>query len=548
MSDQTLYEEEALRRRVLDMNDDAEETLNPTTSLLGDTKEHYGSLAEDSVQNSDSDFDHKAEIEKLMSEGRPAWDPEEEEVIRRKLDYRLMTWVCAMFFSLQLVRNNIQNAISANFLIDANIPQNMYNLGQTVFLVFFILCEIPSQSLVRRFGAEIWLPILMTLWAIISMFQIFIKESLFFLFTRAIIGACGGGFVPGLTFYLTSFYKANELSMRFSWIWATQAVTSVISALLASGFVQMGGSLRGWQWLFLLEGALTAVIGISSFFMMPSLRHKVVSRVFTAREAAILRVRVVQDDPSKRNQQERVKFGRGSVLKSLTAVVGALTDRFLFPIFILGFVAFVPSQTANYYLTITLRQLGFTEIVTNLLTIPYAIISITMTVGFSKLSDRFGVRWVFCLISAIWVFTPQLLLEIIPDGSSRWLRFALITIILGYPYYHPILFSWISSNANNPDRRSLAFAIYSISVQCGNILAANVYRESDAPYYHRGNGILIGLNVLSMIIILAIRQYYVVENRRRDKLWEQLGQDEKDEYVKSSHDLGNRQLSFKLKL
>ncbi|KAJ8098429.1 major facilitator superfamily domain-containing protein [Lipomyces tetrasporus] len=548
MTNPSLYEEEALLRRVHDMNDDNDESLNTTTSLLGDKNEHYGSLTDGSVWNSDIDFDHDAEIEKLISEGRPAWNPEEEDVIRRKLDYRVMIWACTMFFSLQLVRNNIQNAISADFLIDANIPQNTYNLGQTLFLLFFLLCEIPSQTFVRRFGAEIWLPILMTLWAIVSMFQIFVKESSFFLFTRAIIGACEGGFVPGLTFYLSSFYKANELSMRYSWIWATQSGTNVIGALLASGFIQMGGPLRGWQWLFLLEGALTTVIGLSSFFVMPSLRRKVVSRVFTARETAILKARVIQDDPSKRSQQERVKLGSSSLLKSVTAVIETLTDRFLFPIFILGFVAFVPSQTANYYLTITLRQLGFTEIVTNLLTIPYAIINISMTIGFSRLSDKFGVKWVFCLLSAIWVFTPQLLLEIIPDGSSRWLRFALITLILGYPYYHPILISWISSNANNPDRRSLAFAVYNISVQCGNILAANVYRESDAPYYHRGNGILIGLNVLSMVIILAIRQYYVIENRLKERLWGQLDDEEKDEYVKVSKGLGNRQLFFKLKV
>ncbi|KAK9385259.1 major facilitator superfamily domain-containing protein [Lipomyces mesembrius] len=548
MLDQSLYEEELLRRRMRDMNDDAEEFLNPTTSLLGDEKEFYGSLAEESVQNSDIEVDHDVEIEKLTSEGRPAWDPEEEEVILRKLDCRLMIWVCIMFFSLQLVRNNLQNAISADFLIDANISQNTYNLGQTVSLIFFVLCEIPSQSCVRLLGAEIWLPIVMTLWAVISMFQIFIRESTFFLLSRAIIGACQGGFVPGMTFYLSSFYKSNELSMRYSWIWATQSGTSVISALLASGFIQMAGPLRGWQWLFLLEGVITTVIGVSSFFLMPSLQHKVVSRVFTARETAILKARVVHDDPSKRNQQERVKFGSGSLLKSMKAMIQTLGDRFLLPIFVLGFVAFVPSQTASYYLTITLRQLGFTGIVTNLLTIPYAIINVIMTIGFCKLSDKYGVKWIFCLLSAIWVFTPQLLLEFIPDESSRWLRFALITLILGYPFYHPILFSWISSNANNTDRRSLAFGIYSMSVQCGNIFAANVYRENDAPYYHRGNGILIGFNVLSMILILAIRQYYVVENRRRDKLWDQLDEKEKQEYIELSSDLGNRQLYFKLKV
>ncbi|KAK9431753.1 major facilitator superfamily domain-containing protein [Lipomyces doorenjongii] len=548
MSDRRLYEEEVSQRRVRKEHEHSESSIGPETSLLDNREDHYGSLRKDSAWKNDIDIDHDAEIEKLMLEGRRAWDSEEEDVVRRKLDYRVMIWACTMFFSLQLIRNNIQNAISADFLIDANIPQNMYNLGQTLFLLFFLLSEIPSQSFVRRFGAEIWLPILMTCWAIVSIFQIFIKGSSLFLFTRAVIGACEGGFVPGLTFYLSSFYKANELSMRYSWIWATQSGTNVIGALLASGFIQIRGPLRGWQWLYMLEGVIATIIGISSFFVMPSLRHQVVSTVFTARETAILRARVVQDDPSKRNQQERVKFGCSSILTSLKAVIQALTDRFLLPIYILGLVAFVPSQTANYYLTITLRQLGFTETVTNLLTIPYAAINISMTVGSSKLSDKFGVRWIFCLLSAVWVFAPQLLLKIIPDGSSRWLRFALVTLILGYPYYHPILMSWISSNANNSDRRSLGFAIYNISVQCGNIIAANVYRESDAPYYHRGNGILIGLNVLSMIIILAIRRYYVVENRRREKLLEQMDEDQKAEYAKLSKGLGNKQLFFKLKV
>ncbi|KAK9313196.1 major facilitator superfamily domain-containing protein [Lipomyces starkeyi] len=548
MSDRSLYEEEASRRRVTKEHETLESSIGPETSLLDNREEHYGSLKKDSAWKNDSDLDHDTEIEKLMLEGRRAWDSEEEDVVRRKLDYRVMIWACTMFFSLQLIRNNIQNAISADFLTDANISQNIYNLGQTLFLLFFLLSEIPSQTFVRRFGAEIWLPILMTCWAVISIFQIFIRGSSLFLFTRAVIGSCEGGFVPGLTFYLSSFYKANELSMRYSWIWATQSGTNVIGALLASGFIQIGGPLSGWQWLYMLEGIIATIIGVSSFFVMPSLRQKVVSRVFTARETAILRARVVQDDPSKRNQQERVKSESSSILTSLRAAIGALTDKYLLPIYILGLVAFVPSQTANYYLTITLRQLGFTETVTNLLTIPYAVINISMTVGFSKLSDKFGVRWIFCLLSAIWVFTPQLLLEVIPDGSSRWLRFALVTLILGYPYYHPILMSWISSNANNSDRRSLAFAIYNISVQCGNIIAANVYRESDAPYYRRGNGILIGLNVLSMIIILAIRQYYVVENRRREKLWGQMDEDQKAEYAKLSTGLGNRQLFFKLKV
>lgn len=471
------------------------------------------------------------------------------EIISRTQS-RLISCLMLVCFFLGILQNKISKEKKSGLLICilSGISQNEYNLGQTIFLIFFLLWEIPSQALVRRFGADIWLPILMTLWSIMSILQLLIKGPELFLFTRAIIGSCEGGFVPGLTFYLSSFYKANELSMRYSWVWSTQSGTNVIGALLASGFIQIGGSLRGWQWLFLLEGILCTAIGISSFFVMPSLRTRVIARVFTPRESAIVRVRVSHDDPSKKNQQEKITFKKDSLLSGLRTVYNTVTDRYLAPIFLLGFVAFVPAQTANYYLTITLRQLGFDQTATNLLTIPYAIINITMTIWFSRLSDRYGVRWVFAVLSALWVLPNLILLEVIPDFSSRWLRFTFITLIMGYPYYHPILISWISANANNPDRRSLGFAVYNIAVQAGNILAANVYRENDAPFYHRGNGVLIGLNVLSILIVVLIRQYFQHENRRREKEWEQLDEYEREEYIAASKGLGNKQLHFKLKV
>ncbi|KAK9447842.1 major facilitator superfamily domain-containing protein [Limtongia smithiae] len=542
-----IADDKTLVESVSSSDDDSTKLLlNDETKGLSAAHD-YGAISDESQVGAE-EHDYSAAIEKLLAEGKHAWSAEEEDVIRKKLDVRVMLWTCIMFSALQLVRNNIQNAISADFLLDANISQNEYNLGQSLFLLFFLLCEIPSQALVRRFGADIWLPILVTTFSVMSMLQILIKGPSFFLFTRSIIGACEGGFVPGLSFYLSSFYKANELSMRFSWVWATQSLTNVIGALLASGFIQIGGSLRGWQWLFLLEGVITTTIGMMSFFMMPSLRRKIVSRGFTTRETAILRVRISHDDPSKRNQQETTKFTKDSLFDGLKAVKTTMLNPYVFPIFLLGFVAFVPSQTANYYLTTILRQLGFSQIVTNLLTIPYAVINITMTVGFAKLSDRYRVRWIFALLSALWVLPCLIVLETIPDMASRYLRFVFITLIMGYPYYHPILISWISANSNDPNVRSMAFAIYNIFVQAGNILAANVYRESDAPVYHRGNGVLIGINVISMIIIVFIRQFFTRENKRRAKEWAQLDEVEREEYIQASKALGNRQLNFELKI
>ena len=84
-----------------------------------------------------------------------------------------------------------------------------------------------------------------------------------FYITRALIGACEGGFIPGAILFATYFYTSKELSIRLAAFWSTLNVARVISALLAAGILEMRGihGKTGWFWLFLIEGLLTFVIG-----------------------------------------------------------------------------------------------------------------------------------------------------------------------------------------------------------------------------------------------------------------------------------------------
>jgi hypothetical protein len=84
-----------------------------------------------------------------------------------------------------------------------------------------------------------------------------------FYITRAFIGACEGGFIPGTILFATYFYKTKELALRLACFWSTLNVARVISALLAAGILEMRGigGKPGWFWLFLIEGLLTFLIG-----------------------------------------------------------------------------------------------------------------------------------------------------------------------------------------------------------------------------------------------------------------------------------------------
>lgn len=460
-----------------------------------------------------------------------------------------MILACVMFFSLDLDRSNIQQVLSSDFLFDTSMTTNDYNIGQSLFLIFFLSLEVPSQMMNKRFGPERWLPTIMTAWGIVSTIQVFIQARPFFLFTRAALGFCEGGFVSGLAFYVSSFYKTDELSIRLSWIWATQAGTNVLSALMASAILLMDvGVLKNWQWLLLLEGLLTTAIGVATFFLIPSLKTAKVASIFTPREAVILKVRVEQDDPSKRNQSNKDVGKRQSAKKIFQEIFGTITDKYLVPIFLLGYVGFIPSVTLRYYFPINMRVLMFSTTAINLLIIPYAVINIISTTSFSRLSDFYRTKWIFAILSAIWVFPNLIFLQFLPYSASRWWRYASYTFTLGYPYYQPILVSWVSANSNDPDRRALAQAIYNIAVQLGNLTAANIFQESDAPYYVKGYYILLALNIASMILAFGIMGFYRRENMRREKIWEKMTEEEREVYRRTSTDRGNLKLDFRLRI
>ncbi|KAK0716264.1 major facilitator superfamily domain-containing protein [Lasiosphaeris hirsuta] len=474
------------------------------------------------------------------------WSAEEEKKLVRKIDLRIMLWAWIMFCALDMHRRNINRAISDNMLPEIGMDTNDFNYGQTIFLASFLSAELPSGLVSKKLGADRWIPTIMIGWSIVAGSQAFIHNRASFYAIKALLGLLMGGFIPDIVLWLTYFYKSGELPTRLAWFWTALSTVNIVGSLLAAGILEMRGirGWSGWRWLFLIEGLLTLVVGIFSWGLMPPgpcqtrnwFRGK--DGWFSEREESIIVNRLLRDDPSKGDMNNRQAVGPKRLWK-------ALKDWEMWPLYIIGLTAYIPPSPPGTYLSFILRQIGFSVFQANLLAIPSQFLFAVNLLIITWVSKKFGERSIVSSVSNIWIFPWLVALVALPGTVSNWTRYALLTGLLSYPYCHAILVAWNAKNSNAVRTRAVSAALYNMFVQSGNIIGSNIYREDDKPLYKRGNKILLGITCFNVALFYLVKAFYIWRNRSREAKWNRLTEQEKIDYTLNSTDEGLKRLDFR---
>jgi hypothetical protein len=220
-------------------------------------------------------------------------------------------------------------------------------------------------------------------------------------------------------------------------------------------------------------------------------------------------------------------------------------------LYFIGLIAYIPASPVQGYLTLTLKRLGFSRFDSNMLTIPSAALQVITMLALAYSSEYFNERTFHCIFGEFWIMPLLIALLTLPDGGREWGRFSLITLISGYPYFHPLVSSWISENTFDVKKRAITAATYNVIVQIGSLISSQIYRKYDGPYYKQGNSVLVAICALSVVTFLVQRMALTRMNKNKQKKWEQMTSEEKALYQAdlAARELdGNKRLDFRFTL
>lgn len=183
----------------------------------------------------------------------------------RAVAWRIVPFICLLYVLNILDRANVGFA-RLKMQDDLGLSKATFDLGYGMFYVGYILFEVPSNLLMKRIGARVWIARIMITWGLISAATMFARDIWSFYALRILLGVAEAGFFPGIIYYLSFWFPERERAKMTAFFMLAIGLSNVVgnplSGWIMDHFNGLSG-LHGWQWLFLLEGIPTVIVGVA---------------------------------------------------------------------------------------------------------------------------------------------------------------------------------------------------------------------------------------------------------------------------------------------
>ncbi|KAI8136718.1 pantothenate transporter liz1 [Fennellomyces sp. T-0311] len=429
-----------------------------------------------------------------------------ERRLVRKIDLRVIPWVAILYLMLSLDRNNIGNARLGTLEADLNLVGNEYYTALTIFFAGYVIFHVPSNLMVKWVLPSRWISGTMILWGICSICQAATHNAAGLIACRFFLGAFETGVGPSTPLFLSFWYQREELALRVALYFGSSTIAGAFSGAIAYGVLgNLSGAhgLAGWRWLFIIEAAPTILFGLLSFVILPDLPETVGKRWLTPEEKA-----VAIERSHRSGNTDTKRF-------DLHQFIAAIIDYRNWLAFIIYIGLNVALASYSVFLPTIIRDLGFSALNAQLLSIPPYVAACVLVFLVSWNSDRTLQRGYHVAAVSGLAIIGYIFLLATENVGVRYAGAVLVACGI-YPII-PLTLSWVSNNNLGHTKRGVAIALTSMCGQCFSMLGTQIYKTQDSPRYIRGHAVCLVFMCLAGISAITLRFLLKRENDRRDR-------------------------------
>ncbi|KAJ3769986.1 major facilitator superfamily domain-containing protein [Lentinula raphanica] len=447
----------------------------------------------------------------------------------RRIDLRLLPILTLLYLLSFLDRTNIGNARIIGLATDLNLSAPAYNTSLALYFVAYVIFEVPSNIILKRFDPQLWLPTLTLVWGIVTVCQglvtnqaglfgiRFCEPSSTYRLPRdlvliligpvqIVLGATEAGLFPGVIYLFSIYYLRRERRARVAIFFGGAALAGAFGGILAFAIGKMEGigGRRGWQWIFILEGLLTIIISLLAYAIVPTWSYK--AKFLTEPQRNRLLSRLDLDTDPAHIEPFQWVYVKQAFTDHLVWAYAFLFHGYAFALYSLSL--FMPT---------IITELGFQTWQAQLLTVPpnaLAALSITLTVWLSIRRDR---RAVFIIGAAVVAIIGYIVLLTAPKPGAQYVGVHLAAA--GVYTGNALLLSWPGENVVGQTKRAVAVAMQITFGDIGAIAGVLIYRPNFAQHqYRKPHIIAIGYLLFAIAVAAYLRLELASENRRKDAL------------------------------
>jgi MFS transporter, ACS family, tartrate transporter len=294
----------------------------------------------------------------------------------RKLKVRLLPFLFFLYVVAFLDRINIGFA-ALTMNKDLGISSQQFGLLTGIFFFGYFLFEIPSNLLLHRIGARIWIARILITWGIVAMLTGFVHSVHQLYVIRFLLGLAEAGYFPGIVLYLTYWFRQREQAQAIALFMIGVPVTSILGAPVSGLILDHAHwlGISSWRWLLILEGIPAVACGVLTYFLLPS--RPAQATFLTQEEKTVIAAELAREEKHKRSQHQ-------------ISAVQALTNGRVWHLACIAFTCNIGTYTMSFWLPQLVKSLSIhysNSMVGLLVTIPNFLGLLAMILV-SRSSDR----------------------------------------------------------------------------------------------------------------------------------------------------------------